>query len=143
MFNQHKNVSFLGYCPEPCTIMLEYIFFDFKPFGVDKKVNSLLDLLNYLNNINSVNMLGRELQVKICMDIAKGLEYLHSKDTVHRDLETANVLVSNRHYCHLTKFNVPDMTETCKDRLFADFGKSRSHQVQTAALHLTTVSADR
>ena len=142
----HKNVvSFLGYCPQPCAIMVEYVFFDFKPFGVDKKVNSLLDLLNYLDKINSVNMLGRELQAKICMDIAKALEYLHSKDTLHRDLKTANVLVSNRHYCHLT--NVPDMTEACRAELIicklTDFGESRSRQVQTAALHSTTVCVDR
>ena len=37
----YKNaVSFhWAYCPEPCAIMLENIFFDFKPFGVDKRVN--------------------------------------------------------------------------------------------------------
>ena len=98
----YKNISFLGYCPEPCAITLEYIFFDFKPFGVDKNVNSLLDLLKYLDKRNHVNMPGIELRAKICMDIAKGLEDLHHKDTVHRDLKTTNVPVSNRHHSHLT-----------------------------------------
>ena len=80
-------------------IMLEYVFFDFKSFEVDKKVNSLFDLLNYLDKMNSVNMPEKELQAKICLDIVKGLKYLHSKDTAHRGLKTANVLVSNRHCC--------------------------------------------
>ena len=38
---------------------------------------------------------------KIAKDVANGLCYFHSKDIVHRDLKTANVLVSNQHYSNM------------------------------------------
>ena len=38
---------------------------------------------------------------KIAKDVANGSCYLHSKDMVHTDLKTANVLVSNQHYSNM------------------------------------------
>jgi len=40
----HRNASeLLRFCKEPYAIMMEHACFDFTPFGVDKKVNSLED----------------------------------------------------------------------------------------------------
>ena len=74
------------------------------------------------------------LHSKIAKDIATGLSFLHASDIVHHHLKSANVLVSNRHYCHLV--SQTDLAEafqkdpiTCK---LTDFGESRSPQVLTA-----------
>ena len=37
----------------------------------------------------------------IARDITNAIVYLHGKDIVHRDIEPANVLVSNSHYSNL------------------------------------------
>jgi serine/threonine protein kinase len=34
-------IDFFGLCTDPYAIMMEYLYFDFNPFGVDKKVSSL------------------------------------------------------------------------------------------------------
>ena len=38
---------------------------------------------------------------KIVKDVANGLCYFHSKYIVHKDLKTANVLVSNNYYSNM------------------------------------------
>ena len=45
---QHKNVvAFIGFCSEPYAMMLEYVYFDFLPFEISKKVSNLVDFLNF------------------------------------------------------------------------------------------------
>jgi serine/threonine protein kinase len=34
--------------------------------------------------------------VKIALDIASGMEYLHNQEIIHRDLQTSNILVRRR-----------------------------------------------
>ena len=78
--------------------------------------------------------------------MASGLLYLHSKEIVHRDLKTANVLVSNQHYNKLS--STEDISKAfqkapilCK---VTDFGESRSRLVQTAlVVHSRTQRVNR
>ena len=82
----------------------------------------------------------------IAKDIANGLNYLHHKGIVHRDIKTASVLVSNQHYNAIEdkdklfiEFNKKPIT--CK---LSDFGESRSCEVQTRTLVGTkTANVDR
>ncbi|XP_022808179.1 protein kinase byr2-like [Stylophora pistillata] len=71
----------------------------------------------------------------ICKDTANGLQYLHHRNVAHRDLKLANVLVSNQHYCQLTKEEIGkvwiECPMVCK---LADFGESRSSEMQTKSI---------
>ena len=67
--------------------MLEYVYFDFLPFGIPKQVSNLVDFLNYVDKMDGFKTFHQKLHISICRDIAEGLEYLHQNETTHRDLK--------------------------------------------------------
>ena len=79
------------------------MYFDFAPFSEQKYcpiiVSSLEDLLIKLDELDPAD--GLPLQTKVVNDVVSGLKYLHRHDCFHRDLKTANIVVSNQHYCSL------------------------------------------
>ena len=97
--------------------------------------------LGHLDENNAVDAFPAMVFLKIARDIADGLQYLHESNVFHRDLKTANVLVSSRHYCDkdndkiLASFNREPIV--CK---LSDFGESRSEEVQTQLLCSTNTS---
>lgn len=143
---QHKNVvSFKGFCSKPCAIMLEYVCFDFTPFEAPKKVSNLADFLNYIDKLDSFASFHPKLHQTICRDIAKGLEFLHFKETAHRDLKAKNILVSSQHYCHIKDEQerlaiYQQVPIVCK---LADFGESRSILIQTVGINSRTKRVHR
>jgi len=51
-------------------------------------------LYNYLHKYRRLLDLSEVL--KFAIDVAKGMEYLHGSNIIHRDLKTANLLMDNR-----------------------------------------------
>ena len=139
---QHKNiVGFKGVCIDQYALLLEFVQFDFNPFGIDLKVNSLAVRLRQFDKTDCANI-AVKVFMRAAEDVALGLQYLHQKGLAHRDLKPSNVLVSNQHYCHLTSqeyiekvsFTTPLI---CK---LTDFGESRSREFQTNTILTTKTS---
>jgi serine/threonine protein kinase len=84
------------------------LYFDFGPFveNKDLRASSLEDFLTSLDDMDAVDSFP--VQDKIVSDVASGLMFLHSCDCYHRDLKTANILVSNQHYCSLKKDEIAE-----------------------------------
>ena len=63
-------------------------------------------------------------QLSLCLDIAKGLKFLHSQEIIHRDLCDVNILIVNH------------WGELCPTAKVADFGMSRilPHEYISATL---------
>ena len=66
-------------CYQPLMFMMELAVFDFNVFGTDKKLTTLEDLLHY-----SDSFMFQKIEAMV-------------EELVHRDLKTANVLISNHH----------------------------------------------
>jgi len=102
---RHPNiVQFLGYCisPRPCIVM------EYMPRG------SLYQLLR-----NRQAEILWDARMRIALDIARGLAYLHAEKIVHRDIKSTNVLLTEGKAC------------------LADFGLAR---VKTDSLAISTES---
>ena len=142
----HANVVHMkGVCYKPCALMLEYLYFSFIPFGENKRVSSLDDLLLHIDAEYSFEGF-EDLVMFAARDIVRGLAYLHANGVAHRDLKPANVLVSNQHYSTLSgedQIGVHFTTRPIVCKL-TDFGESRSHSVQTNTVLATkTKRVDR
>jgi len=137
----HPNVvNILAYCYPRRALMLEFMSFTFQCIGMSvNPVNSLDRLIRALarNNFNGCT----HVPAAVAMDVATGLNFLHSRGVVHRDLKPANVLVSNDHYCHLERADVCKWWATrpvvCK---LTDFGESRSAAVKTRIQMTSTMT---
>ncbi|KAJ9559424.1 hypothetical protein OSB04_014038 [Centaurea solstitialis] len=84
---RHKNiVSLLGFCAESGEKILVYEL---------ASNGSLDDYLGYTNNLITFTWAQR---IKMCLDIAQGLNYLHTTmndkgGIIHRDIKSANILL--------------------------------------------------
>ena len=75
----HRNISeFLSFCKEPYAIMVEHSCFDFTPFGVDKKLNTLQELLHFIDAEFNFTSFADVLLLR-ARDVVTGLEFLHAK----------------------------------------------------------------
>ncbi|XP_071687785.1 uncharacterized protein [Rutidosis leptorrhynchoides] len=83
----HPNiVSLIGYCDEERELILVYEFI----------TNGSLD--DHLGSIKKETYLNWVHRIKICLDIAHGLDYLHANMSdkeriIHRDIKSANILL--------------------------------------------------
>ncbi|KAK3018455.1 hypothetical protein RJ639_004272 [Escallonia herrerae] len=109
----HRNLaSFIGYCNDGIKMALIY---EYMANG---------DLKNYLSDKNA-NVLSWEMRLRVAIDAAKGLEYLHhgcKPPIIHRDVKSANILLSEN-----------------LDAKIADFGLSKGLPGDGASHVLTAV----
>ncbi|KAJ7006450.1 hypothetical protein NC653_005718 [Populus alba x Populus x berolinensis] len=90
---QHRNVvRFIGACtksPHLCIVT------EFMPGG---------NLYDYLHKNHSILELPQLL--KFVIDVCKGMEYLHQKNIIHRDLKTGNLLMDTQNVVKVADFGV-------------------------------------
>ena len=139
----HRNViEFLGFCDQPHSIMMKYSSFDFRLFGVERKVSSLADFVQFIDAELDFSQPSLYNLLPVCVkDILTGIEYLHKRDIAHRDLKPANILVCNQHLMDVDADNLSKAFQQCPIvcRL-TDFGLSRSVDIQTKTVVSKTKS---
>ena len=129
----HENVVQIhGYSTTIHSMLLEYCCFSFQNIGIHHDpVYNMKEFVSTVHNLNKFSGF-QHIQHHICKDILAGLDYLHDKQVVHRDLKPDNVLVSNTHYHGCSKEEVENWWST-KPIIakLTDFGESRSVLIQT------------
>lgn len=128
-------VKSMAVCYQPLAMMLEYVHFDFHLFGQAVRVNTLSA---FLLKIDEQNCSGfHDLVYHAATEVMDGMGYLHNQRIAHRDLKTANILMSNQHYSSLS-LEDEEFRPTYQARPIAckltDFDESRYHLLQTQAI---------
>ncbi|CAN8254954.1 unnamed protein product [Cochlearia groenlandica] len=80
-------------------------------------------LRSYLHKLEQKSLPLQQL-IKFGLDIARGMEYIHSRDIVHRDLKPENVLIDKDFNLKIADFGIACEEEYC-DTLGAETGTYR------------------
>jgi len=109
---RHPNiVEFLGACVEPnrMCIVTEYL-----------ANGSLEDVLE--RNAKRKKRISIKRIVALAKDIARGLNWLHHKGIIHRDLKTANILVDSSGKGKLADFGLSHIKSSSGDPICGTYG---------------------
>ena len=131
--HQENIVSLIGVSQDPVAIMMEYCVFSFTPFQRIDKFKSLDQLLQYLSTEDLFTYFPGMLNF-MASDIGKGLAYLHENNMVYRDIKPGNILVTNTHYVHETKYLASLFEKNPVICKLADSGQGRPEMAQTKTL---------
>ncbi|XP_077250653.1 PTI1-like tyrosine-protein kinase 3 [Tasmannia lanceolata] len=134
---KHENfVELLGYCVEGNLRVLTYEF---------ATMGSLHDILHGRKGVQGAQpgpTLDWMQRVRIAVDAAKGLEYLHEKvqpSTIHRDIRSSNILLFEDFKAKIADFNLsnqaPDMAARLHStRVLGTFGYHAPEYAMTGQL---------
>ncbi|KAK9080865.1 hypothetical protein SSX86_000007 [Deinandra increscens subsp. villosa] len=86
-YKQSELVSLLGFCDEGAEMILVY---DYYP--------SNKNLGDYLQSDHSVHNLTWTHRLHMCLEIARGVKYLHTKTAKHSNINSSNIILDK--YCH-------------------------------------------
>ncbi|KAE9453567.1 hypothetical protein C3L33_14539, partial [Rhododendron williamsianum] len=106
---QHQNVvSLLGYCVHGDTRFLVYEMMHNGSLESQLHVLLLTDLIGTLGPSHG-SALTWHLRMKIALDVARGLEFLHERcnpPVIHRDLKSSNILMDSNFNAKLSDFGL-------------------------------------
>lgn len=122
----HPNIiQLFGYMTNPFIIVMEYI--------EGTNLNNIILFDNLINSINSFGRISYKTKVNICLQIARGLVYLHQRKPtyiIHRDLKPTNILITKEFKVKIIDFGV--------SKLLSNNGNI----IISSNPDLTTISAD-
>ena len=78
---RHANVvEFKGICTDQLSLLLEYAYFDFSPFGCDIQTHSLAEFLTVCEQ-SSCDGMNVAVFAHAAFDVASDLKYLHQNNS--------------------------------------------------------------
>lgn len=96
--------------------LLEY------PYYIVTRFCSGKSLFERLHNKTDLPELKAEELTKIAYQVALGMEYLHNKGIVHRDLKTSNILLDEYNNAYIADFGLSGQMKNKKEKLHGGVG---------------------
>ncbi|CAL1536051.1 unnamed protein product, partial [Lymnaea stagnalis] len=96
--DHERIVPFYGYCKKD---NLLFLFMERMPMG---------SLHSYIDNDSNPDLSERDI-VHITKQILQGLEYVHEKGIIHRDIKAANILLQDKFNIKLADFGVSKLLD--------------------------------
>ncbi|XP_071719508.1 uncharacterized protein [Rutidosis leptorrhynchoides] len=101
-------ITLLGFCDEGSSMILVYEYAPNK------------SLADYIRKESSIHNLSFAKRIKICLDVAKGLNCLHTKDgdrheIVHRDIKSDNILLGKNLDAKIGDFGLSTFVSVSKE----------------------------
>lgn len=75
-------------------------------------VLSVIVLLGFLSTLMQEGQLSLVQVIKVATDVSRGMDYLHQRKIVHRDLKAANLLMDENNIVKIADFGVARIIET-------------------------------
>jgi serine/threonine protein kinase len=126
-----KNANIVNFIGFMVNFFINIIFFKFKiniflkveetQFGIVLEFCENGSLKTYLESNKNLNF---KIKLKILIDISKGMEYIHFKKLIHRDLKLDNVLLTKDGTAKISDFGI--------SRSLTDKTNSKTMRVGTA-----------
>lgn len=113
-----REIEILSYVNHPTII--KFHGFSLKDFFDENNVTilmnlatngSLADLLSKLRNNYTIRNFTNTTRQIILVGVARGMEYLHDRNIIHRDLKTANILLDDNFHPIITDFGMSKVFE--------------------------------
>ena len=120
-------MDFIGMDLDLKTLVLRYMCFDLSPFGIQKQVNSLDNLIKELGPATLLLEFTNMISI-ICDSVIEWLRYLHRNNVARTDLKPSNIFVTNQHIFKLQNSGMQQKLwneKPCEAKL-TDFGESWS-----------------
>ncbi|XP_047334865.1 putative receptor-like protein kinase At5g39000 [Impatiens glandulifera] len=100
---RHKHlVSLIGYCNEGREMILVYEYMEHGTLAYHLHKNKRDGISN-----GEVTPLSWEQRLNVCLDAARGLDYLHTNsETIHRDVKSENILLDRDWMAKIADFGI-------------------------------------
>ncbi|XP_076951796.1 uncharacterized protein LOC143625314 [Bidens hawaiensis] len=94
-YKHPKIVSLLGFCDAGDEMILVY-----EHHSSNKRLNE------YLKSADSMNNLTWTHRLHMCLDIARGIKYLHTNTAIHSDIKSASIVLDENFHAKIASFGI-------------------------------------
>jgi len=93
-----------------------------EPLNLGKNSEIMVAILEYIPNktvdqlIKESGSLGENIVIKMAIDVLRGLEHVHEKNVIHKDIKCANILCGSNEF-KIADFGISVMEESARSEL--------------------------
>ena len=107
---RERDINAMMLHPQIATLLDADIDTEQRPYLVLEYIDG--QALDAWCNVKQLDVAGR---LRLFLQVARAVAYVHGQDVVHRDIKPSNVLVTNDGQVHLIDFGIATLADACAD----------------------------